>query len=51
MIPHCQDSFEMERTKEIMQRLKVRWSSSEVDDLEWRQELLELADSVQNKLQ
>jgi hypothetical protein len=51
MIPHCQDSFEIEGTKEIMQGLTSSWSSSEVDDEEWRQELLELADSIMNKLQ
>lgn len=50
MIPHCQDAFQKEVVKVIIQKLKSRWSSSEVDDDEWRQELLELVGSIENKL-
>jgi len=52
MITYCQKNFPKESTEEILQDLKSRWSisSKEALDGDWRNDLLELVNSIESKL-
>ena len=52
MITYCQKNFPKESTEEILQDLKSRWSisSKEALDDDWRNDLLELVNSIESKL-